>query len=172
VAFAGVSLSSPGGETHVSAASARVLEEGQGMAEVVAGTLATEGAPPLEVTAARSTWDLRTRTVVLEGEVVALRGATRMTCEQATVLFDEDQRVSRVDAAGGVRLTQAERTATADTAVLEASAGRITMRGHASLQEGGNRMEGEPIVVFLDDDRVECEGCRLVVDGAGIGAQQ
>jgi lipopolysaccharide export system protein LptA len=67
-------------------------------------------------------------------------------------------------------LTQGERLASADTAVLEAAAGRITMLGHASLREAGNRMDGEPIVVFLDDDRVECVGCRLRVDGAGIGA--
>jgi hypothetical protein len=88
VALAGVSLSSPDGETHVAATRAQVREDGQGAAEGVTGTLAADGAPPLEVTASRSTWDLRTRTVVLEGDVVALRGGTRITCDQATVLFD------------------------------------------------------------------------------------
>lgn len=168
ITLEGVVAEGPGGAV-LAARSATVEPPAQGGAEAVTGTLPAAEAPPLEVSAARSTWDLKGGTLHLEGEVVATRGAARLTCDAADVFFDAGGEVSRVEARGAVVLTQGARTGKADTAVLDAGPGRVTLRGGASLSEPPHHMQGEPIVVFLDDERIECEGCRMRIDGAGIG---
>ena len=142
---------------------------GGGAAEGVGGALVADGSVPLEVTARHSTWDLAAGELHLAGDVVAVRGGARLTCAEADVFFDAEGAVRRIEARGDVVLVQGARTGRAGAAVLDAGPGRVTLRGGASLAEPPHHMAGEPIVVFLDDERIECETCRMRIDGAGIG---
>jgi lipopolysaccharide export system protein LptA len=169
VELEGVVAELPGG-TRLAAARAGGIPGAGGTAEDVKAHLpADASAPPLEVTAARSTWDLRAGRLQLEGEVVATRADATLTCARADVFFDGAGKVARIEARGDVLLVQGERSGRAQRADLEAAAGRVTLRDGASLSEPPHRMVGEPIVVFLDDERIECDACRLRIDGAGIG---
>ena len=153
----------------VSALEATAVPGGPGTAVAVAATLPAPGPSALEITASRSSWDLRGGQLTLEGSVVATRGAARLTCEAAAVYFDEAGEVARIEAHGRVVLEQGDRTGRSETAVLEAGPGRITLRGDATLAEPPHWMTGEPIVVFLDDERIECESCRMRIDGVPVG---
>lgn len=165
----GVVASAPSG-TLLAARTATGSPGGGGEATGVRGSLVSEATtPPLEVSAQRSTWDLRNGELHLEGDVVAVRGGARLRCTRADVRFDEDGVVTRIEAAGDVVLEQGARIGRAQAALLEAGPGRVTLRGQASLAEPPHEMMGEPIVVYLDDERIECESCRMRIDGAGFG---
>lgn len=153
----------------VSAAEAVAVPGGPGSAVAVAATLPGPGPSPLEITAATSSWDLRGGQLTLEGNVVAIRGPARLTCDAAAVHFDKAGEVVRIEAHGSVILEQGDRTGRAETAVLDAGQGRVTLRGDATLAEPPHWMAGEPIVVFLDDERIQCESCRMRIDGASVG---
>lgn len=129
-------------------------------------------AAPLKVSAARSTWDLRTGALSLTGEVVATRGAMRLVCGSAEVRFGDDGQVVSVEARDDVVLTDRGRVGRAQQARLEAPLGQVVLTGDASLAKPPHRMRGEPITVFLDDERVECSSCELLIDGAGLGPER
>jgi lipopolysaccharide export system protein LptA len=169
ITLEGVVATAPSG-TRLAARTATGTPTGPGEASGVTGSLVAEAAaPPLEVTAERSTWDLKNGELHLEGDVVAVRAGARLRCASADVRFDGDGAVTRIEASGGVVLEQGARTGRAQTALLEAGSGRVTLRGQASLAEPPHEMTGEPIIVYLDDERIECESCRMRIDGAGIG---
>ena len=147
------------------AAAAWVDEGGTGRGEVVAGEVS--GTPPLTVSGSRSSWQLRDQVVVFEGEVVAERGDLRLTAERLEVRYSDD-RVQDAVATGAVRLVQGDREARADRARLTLSDGAVVLEGDPQVLEGPNRLSGERIVLFLDDERLECESCRLEVDGEAV----
>jgi len=132
----------------------------------------TEAVPPLEVTAARSTWDLQRGVLTLTGDVVATRGPMRLVCGSAEVRLGEHGRVSTVEARQDVVLTDRGRIGRAQEAQLDARLGRVVLTRDASLAEPPHLMRGEPIVIFLDEERVECASCELRIDGDGSGRGQ
>ena len=86
-------------------------------------------------------------------------------------MLDGD-RVDRAEATGGVEVTRGDRVATGAQAVLEAQTGEVRLTGQPVLSEGPNRMSGVAITLFLDEERVVCDGCRLVVEGKAVLGDQ
>lgn len=132
-----------------------------------------DGKPPLEISAARSDWDLRNRRARFEQDVIVVRGEVEMRCEGLEVAYADAETVDRVVAEGSVVVTRGERSATAARAELEGATGKITLTGEPRLAEGPNVLAGERIVLWLDDERATCEGaagapCRLVVAGSAL----
>lgn len=142
--------------------------QGVGRAEQVAASL--PGAPPLQISAPISDWDLRRRVAVFQGDVVVTRADVTMRTLKLTVSFASKEKVDRAIAEGDVRVVQGDRHAEARRAELVAATGEIVMTGDPVISEGPNRMAGDRITLWLDDERVRCEGCRLLVDGEALGA--
>jgi lipopolysaccharide export system protein LptA len=168
-------------------AAAATLRLGSATAEAadVAVVKTADGRPPLEITAARSTWDLRARTAHFEGNVLVRRGPVDLHCAALDVRYADADHIDRVLASGGVSVQHGSRTASAAQAELMGATGRITLTGSPRLSEGPNTLVGATIVLWLDDERATCEGgpaeagaagtvgaeaspCRLVVDGAAL----
>lgn len=131
-----------------------------------------EGGTPLEITSARSSWDLKARTARFEENVVLTRGDVTMTCKTLDVRYAGD-RIDRVVASGNVVVTRGDRQARADHAELQGKNGQITLTGSPRLSEGPNTLVGLRIVLFLDDEKATCESgdgspCRLVVAGSAL----
>ncbi len=158
----GVVLALSGG-AELSAVLAQVDETGDGRALDV---VAKDGA--LEIQAPRTEWDLRSRTAVLTGGVVARRGPVTLRCAQMVVVFSEPGRVERATATGQVRIAHGDRRGTADRAVLTTVDGRIALTGSPVLTDGANQMSGERIVLHMDADKVVCEGCRMRIAPSAV----
>ncbi|MCK6505645.1 LptA/OstA family protein [Myxococcota bacterium] len=126
--------------------------------------------PPLQITAPASDWDLRTRSVRFQGGVTATRGAVTLTCQELEVRYASADQVDTATARGQVQVVHGARTARADQAVLTAADGALTLTGQPQLTEGPNTLSGQRIVLWLDDERVRCDDCRLVVAGTALGA--
>ncbi|MBW1881217.1 MAG: hypothetical protein JRJ84_22920 [Deltaproteobacteria bacterium] len=120
------------------------------------------GPAPLVITSHRSTWSLRDGTMVFEGEVEATRGEVVLDCDRLEVSYQND-RVERAVASGAVRVRRGEQEARGSRALLTMADGRLVLEGDPVLRDGARHLRGERIVLFLDDERVECEQCRVEI---------
>lgn len=156
------------------AAQATVQDDGSVEAEAVEATLSGEALPgeaeppPLEIDAPRSEWDMRSRTIRFTGGVRAVRGEVQMDCAELVVTMLDADRVDRAVATGGVTVRRGARLATGAEGVLDARSGEVRLTGAPVLSEGPNRMSGQTITLYLDEERVVCDGCRLVVEGDAV----
>ncbi|MBN2798761.1 MAG: hypothetical protein JXX28_06385 [Deltaproteobacteria bacterium] len=145
------------GETRVSVGSAQLqaggLGQGQGASAVV------EGLVPLSIQGERSSWSLGTGEVVFEGAVRVERGPLSLRCDRLTVRL-EGGRLREAVAEGAVRAEEGARRVQGTRATL--AEGVLTLEGAPQLEEGASRLTGERILLWLDEDRAECERCRLV----------
>jgi lipopolysaccharide transport protein LptA len=154
----------------LSMASATIEKNGTGAGTAVDGW--RDGRPPLEIDAPRTTWDLKARSAVFEGGVTAKRGEFTLTCDKLTVLFASGGQTDAVDnalAEGNVTISRDKRTATGERAELSGATGEVVLTGNPTLVEGSSRLTGEVVRLYLDDERLSCEKCHLVIDGDAIG---
>jgi len=128
------------------------------------------GPAPLVIASHRSTWSLRDGTMVFEGEVEATRGEVVLGCDRLEVRY-RDERVEEAVASGEVRVRRGEREARSARAVLTTADGRVVLEGDPVLRDGARRLTGERIVLFLDDERVECERCRVEIAPEATAAE-
>ncbi len=155
------------------ASAARVeLLAGTAHAEgVKASAAAQNGAPPLQIEAASSEWDLKAHRARFTTNVRVTRGPVTMTADLLEVVYKDASHVDVVTATGHVLVTRGERVARAEKGVLTAGEGRIVLTGSPVLTEGINALAGDRIEVFLDEERATCTGsagapCRLqIADG-------
>ena len=118
--------------------------------------------PELVVTGARSRWDLKTGAAVFEGSVRAVRGALVLTAERAELAVNQGQ-VTRAAASGHVHVVRESREAWAESADFDVRAGKVTLTGGPRVSEGATRISGDRILLFVDDERIECEKCKWEV---------
>jgi lipopolysaccharide export system protein LptA len=153
-------------------------ESAPGAGEPIAATatevVAAGAGPELHIAASRSSWDLKGRSAHFESNVVVTRGDVTMRCNALDVRYAGADTIDTVVATGAVRVEKGGRTAEAARAELVGKTGRITLTGDPRLAEGVNVLEGERIVLWLDDERADCEGgatgpCRLVVAAGALG---
>ena len=151
----------------ISARQAIVDDDGTGRAQTVQAA-----APPLNIIADSASWSFSERTARFEGNVVATRADVTLQCALLTVDFQRPDRIEHARASGGVQVTQGERTASSQQAELTAEDGMLVMTGEPFITDAGNKLTGERITLWLDQERVECQACTLVVDGAAIAPQR
>jgi lipopolysaccharide transport protein LptA len=141
---------------------------GDGATALVPAAVSPQGeAPPLVVTGDHTRWSLSGHTVVFEGHVRAERADVVLTSDTLTLTYT-GQKVDRAIADGSVVVTRGDRRATADHGDLDVPSGKIALTGHPGIVEGPHHMVGESIALYLDDDRLECDRCRLEIDGSAL----
>lgn len=115
--------------------------------------------PEITIAATSARWDLAHQRGVLEGDVVAIQGDLRLRCDAAEVELDAGAGIRKASAHGSVEVTQGDKVATADRAVLEA--GRLELTGNPSLKTPEHEMSGSKIVFVVGEQAVECEDCTV-----------
>jgi lipopolysaccharide export system protein LptA len=99
------------------------------------------------------------------GNVKVVQGDTTMRCKSLVVFYDGQdskeslkaakpgpggsQQISRLEARGGVIVTQKEQTATGDTGLFDLRANTVTLLGNVVVSQGRNVMRGDRLVVNL-----------------------
>jgi len=117
---------------------------------------------PIEVTALQLAADQGQGQATFSGEVVAKQGDITLYCDKLTVFsLPEVNQVDRLEAFGHVRVVQLDRIATADRAVYRQLQGTLALFGNAEVHQGQNRVAGEEIIVYLQENR------SVVKSGAG-----
>ncbi|MGZ3606822.1 MAG: lipopolysaccharide transport periplasmic protein LptA [Syntrophales bacterium] len=106
--------------------------------------------------------------VVFSGNAVATQGDKIIKADRLFLYYRKDPRVpeksgaqdigstgdlEKIEAKGHVTITQGERVVTGNDAVYYQDTQQIVMLGNAVMREGRNVINGDRIVVFLDEDR-------------------
>lgn len=103
--------------------------------------------------------------VTFTGHVRATRGDFTIYSDKLEVFYEKRKQgeetkktVKKIIATGHVRITQGERIGIGEQAIYDKSAEKITITGSAQVLEGPNRVSGERIIFFINEDRSVVEG--------------
>jgi lipopolysaccharide export system protein LptA len=98
--------------------------------------------------------------VVFTGHVKATRGDLIIHSDKLEVFYEKRKKgeetkkaVKKIVATGQVRIIQGERVGTGKQAIYDKPAEKITLTGEAQVLEGPNRVSGERIIFFINEDR-------------------
>lgn len=124
----------------------------QGMAEVVSG-LRTDPDAPIEIEANQLDIFDKKKIAVFKGAVVAKQGETRLQTSTLTIHYagggsGTAQSITRLEANGGVTVSQKDQKATGERAFVDMTKEQITLAGNVVLSQGGNVLRGSRL--FID----------------------
>ncbi|HEX7883432.1 MAG TPA: LptA/OstA family protein, partial [Afipia sp.] len=139
---------------------------------------------PIQIDAASLEMRDKDKAATFSGNVKVVQGDTTMLCKTLVVFYDNDQAaggkkpamktatpgpagsssVRRLEAKGGVTVTQKDQTVTGDRGVFDMRANTVTMFGNVLLTKEKNVMRGDRLIVDLTTgiSRVEADGGRGV----------
>ena len=94
---------------------------------------------------------------------MARRGALTLRCQTLTVSYGADNTFRSAVASGEVVAERPPYKAGGERATLELSDGSLVLEGEPWLTDDVSALTGAQIIFRLDDERVDCTDCRLVV---------
>jgi lipopolysaccharide export system protein LptA len=112
------------------------------------------------------------RMVVFSGNAVATQGERTIRSERLILYYKEKtdgpskpgaegmKDLERVEAKGGVTITEGERIVTGEEAIFEQATQIITVTGNPVLREGENVIRGNRVIVFLEENRGVVESAK------------
>jgi lipopolysaccharide export system protein LptA len=114
----------------------------------------------LNVEARSMVFDFKKGQLVYQGDVHVRHGEVKMDADQLQVTFEPNNpnKVQKIEATGNVHVLHQTETASGRLAVYDPIRATITLTGDARLGSGPNTVQGEKVVVFLDEGRATVEG--------------
>ena len=124
----------------------------QGMADVVSG-MRTDPDAPIEIEADQLDIYDKKKVAIFKGNVIAKQGETVLRTGTLTIHYTGGgagtaQSISRLEALGGVNLTQKDQKATGNSAYVDMTKEQITLVGSVVLTQGENVLRGSKL--FID----------------------
>jgi lipopolysaccharide export system protein LptA len=130
------------------------------LAETVRDFRLTSLPTDLRVQARSMEFDFRQGQLLYKGAVNVQHGDVRMNAEELKITFEpkNPREVKKIEARGDVKVHHETETASGRLAVYDPTRATITLTGDARLGSGPNTVEGEKVIVFLDEGRAIVEG--------------
>jgi lipopolysaccharide export system protein LptA len=137
---------------------------------------------PIQIDAASLEMRDKDKAATFSGNVKVVQGDTTMLCKTLVVFYDNDQTagakpamktstpgptgsssIRKLEAKGGVVVTQKEQTVTGDRGVFDMRANTVTMHGNVLLTKDKNVLRGDRLIVDLTTgiSRVEADNKRV-----------
>jgi lipopolysaccharide export system protein LptA len=133
---------------------------------------------PVKIQAASLEVREKDKVATFTGDVHVMNGDTELRCKALTVFYDEDtsgrnmkaadpgpggeRSIKRIEAKGGVTVTQKEQNAAGDAAIFNMRENTVTLTGNVVVTKGADILRGQRLVVDLtngvskmDQGRVE-----------------
>ena len=124
---------------------------------------------PVHIEAATLEVRDKDKVATFSGDVRVTQGDTNMRCKTLMVFYEQDdakadqgkslkaatpgpggqQRIKRLEARGGVVVTQKDQTATGETGVFDMKSNTVTLNGEVVMTQGQNVLRGDRLVVNL-----------------------
>jgi lipopolysaccharide export system protein LptA len=123
---------------------------------------------PVHIEAATLEVRDKDKVATFSGDVKVQQGDTGMRCKSLVVFYEQDgkdnaqttmpaaeagpagqQRIKRLEARGGVVVTQKEQTATGELGIFDMKTNTVTLTGNVLMTQGKNVLRGERLVVDL-----------------------
>lgn len=136
---------------------------------------------PIQIDAASLEMRDKDKAATFSGNVKVVQGDTTMLCKTLVVFYDNDQSskkpamkaatpgpagsssIKRLEAQGGVTVTQKDSTVTGDRGIFDMRTNTVTMHGNVLLTKDKNVLRGDRLVVDLTTgvSRVESNSGRV-----------
>lgn len=98
------------------------------------------------------------KVIVFKGNVVAKQGDLVMFSDTLTAyLGEETNEIDKALAQGHVKITKDDRIATCEDALFENTKGEITLKGNVVVFSGPNKVAGDTVRYYINEDRVSVE---------------
>lgn len=120
------------------------------------------------ITASRMEYDYTESAVLFEENVKVVDPEFTMTADRVIVLLEGTNNLKQVRCLGNVVLVSEDRSARCAEAVYTKADGRIVMTGDAVLQRAKDQIWGRKITIWVDDERMECEPARMVIQPTSV----
>ena len=120
------------------------------------------------ITASRMEYDYTESAVLFEENVKVVDPEFTMTADRVIVLLEGTNNLKQVRCLGNVVLVSEDRSARCAEAVYTKADGKIVMTGEAVLQRAKDQIWGRKITIWVDDERMECEPARMVIQPASV----
>lgn len=119
-----------------------------------------DSSQPVKITSDQLEADDQSGVFVFKGDVQAQQGDVFIYAQTMTVSYvkGEKRQIETVIAEGDVRIVQLNRVATGGKAIFYHQEGRIILSDQPRVVQGDNTVEGERIIVYLNDNRSIVEG--------------
>jgi lipopolysaccharide export system protein LptA len=125
---------------------------------------------PVKIEAATLEVRDKDKVATFSGDVKVQQGDTGLRCKSLMVFYEQDakdgtpapntmpaadagpggeQRIKRLEARGGVVVTQKEQTATGELGIFDMKTNTVTLTGNVIMTQGKNILRGEKLVVDL-----------------------
>jgi len=140
-----------------------------------------DDAPPVVVTAKTLVANNKTHTVTYSGDVMVTRGTVTLSAPEVVIRFGESgdggnagtdgaegmfggsMQINSIQAVGGVRVLQQDKTATADRAIYNTRDDTIVMEGSPRVWQGSNVLTGSKITYDIGNDTITVENARTII---------
>ncbi len=146
------------------AASPATAQTSQGVPNALQG-FSQNRDKPVQIEAATLEVRDKEKLATFTGNVHVTQGDTNLRCKSLVVFYDQDndksgmkaaqpgpggqQSIRRLDAKGGVVVTQKDQTATGETASFDMATNTVTLFGNVVVTQGQNVLRGERLIVDL-----------------------
>jgi len=124
---------------------------------------------PVHIEAATLEVRDKDKVATFAGDVHVTQGDTNLRCKSLVVFYEQDdakgdksktlkadspgpggqQRIKRLEARGGVVVSQKDQTATGETGIFDMKSNTVTLNGKVVMTQGKNVLRGERLVVDL-----------------------
>ncbi len=125
---------------------------------------------PVKIAAAALEVRDKDRVATFTGDVHVVQGDTEMRCKALVVFYDEDpnakgskssdagKQIRRIEAKGGVLVTQKEQNAAGDNGIFDMRANTVTLIGNVIVTRGTDVIRGQRLLVNLDTGVTKFDG--------------
>jgi len=130
------------------------------VARIVGSFRLTKVSSDMEVLADRMEFDYQGGRLSYSGNVRVTHGGVKLKSDQLTITFEPgaEKPLETIRASGNVQVDYGEETASGDDAVYDPRNATVTLSGSAHLGAGKSSIEGESVVVYLDEGKAIIEG--------------
>src|SRR5712691_11378902 len=120
---------------------------------------------PVKIQAASLEVREKDKVATFTGDVHVMNGDTELRCKALTVFYDEnssgrnmkaadpgpggERQIKRIEAKGGVTVTQKEQNAAGDAAIFNIRENRVTLTGNVVVTRAGSVMRGQRLEIDL-----------------------
>lgn len=108
-------------------------------------------------------FDYKKSVVIFSGHVHAVQSGNELSSNILHVQMNKDSQIQEMIADGDVRMSQGQRWATGDHAVLDQNAHTLVLTGSPVVHDGKDQIAGTKITVFLQTNTSEVTDPKAVI---------
>jgi lipopolysaccharide export system protein LptA len=118
---------------------------------------------PINIKSDTMSFDYKNNLVVFSGKVHAVQSDSELTSDTLHVLMNKQSQIQTMIADGNVRMSQGQRWATGDHAVLDENVHTLVLTGSPVVHDGKDQIAGTKITVFLQTNKSEVTDPKAVI---------